>query len=1044
MSNEYSENIIVQQNAANCMKSLGWETVFAFDVEKLGERGTLGRLSYNDILLTRYVREALLTNNDWITDAQCEDAIKKLHEVSSSATAMQTNREKHLLITEGVPVQVKLPNGTQETRHARMINFDKPEQNRFIAVREMKIHGTLYHCRTDIVGYVNGLPLLFIELKRPNADVREAYTDNYTHYRNAIPQLFYYNAFLMLSTGLEARVGTLGSKYEFFQEWKRLNEGEKGSVDLETMLKGICNRGNFLDILRNFILYDDSNGRTVKILARNHQYLGVNEAVKAYANRQFNNGKLGVFWHTQGSGKSYSMVFFTQKVRRTFAGSPTFVVLTDREELNKQISDTFEACGCLGAIEARRFIASSSADLINKLHGNHSYVFTLIQKFNQRDPAPIYPDHDVIILSDEAHRTQNGVFADNMVALLPTASRLGFTGTPLFSNDNITVRTFGGWVSVYDFKRAVEDGATVPLFYENRADKLGIENPDITDRLLDAIESFDLDDNQTAKLESEMAREIHVLTSSKRLDAIARDFVEHYTDLWQTGKAMFVCINKASAVRMYDLAQGYWKDKTAAVEAAVKRAASDQEYQELSRKLAWLKETEMAVIVSQEQNEAAAFNKQGLDILPHREKMIKRDMDDEFKNPNNPFRVAFVCAMWLTGFDVKSLALIYLDKPLKAHTLMQTIARANRVYEGKSNGLIVDYIGVVKALRDALAQYTIDRENFSTDPTFDKAELLQRIVELLNEIAGLMKEHGFDLYALLQAEGFEKLALVKAGANAMCDSMDTRKRFEILARELFRIYKYVNREEITDENRALKNAISAIYDQMQEKRQHADITDLMLELQLIVNEYIEVTTNADVEGLALSRRFDLSKIDFERLREEFARVKNKNLMMKDLQDLVEERLDRMIRTNPTRIDYYDKYQKIIDAYNAEQDQAAIEKTFIDLTNLMNDLDDESKRYARTGFDNDDELAVYDLLMKESLTPAEIKQIKALAARLLENVKAKIRELNNWREKEETRSIINNLIRDVLFCGLPDSYDKEGLNTHKDKVYRFVLENYRAA
>ena len=414
------------------------------------------------------------------------------------------------------------------------------------------------------------------------------------------------------------------------------------------------------------------------------------------------------------------MVFLAQKIRRKFAGSPTFVILTDRDELNKQISDTFEACGCLGKVKAKQFIASSGDDLIIKLNGNPSYIFTLIHKFNQPNAKPIIPDHDIIVLSDEAHRTQNGIFADNMCLLLPTASRIGFTGTPLFAYDNITERTFGGYISIYDFKRAVDDGATVPLYYENRADMLEITNPEINDELLEAIEAADLDINQKAKVELELRKDIHILTSNDRLDTIAQDFVNHYSDLWTTGKAMFVCVNKTTAVRMYELAMKYWAAKTAELEKSLNTTASQQEYQELERKLAWMKSTEMAVVISQEQNEISHFEKWGLDIKPHRAKMEKRQMDKEFKDSDNPLRIVFVCAMWLTGFDVKCLSNIYLDKPLKAHTLMQTIARANRVFEGKSNGLVIDYANVVKALRKALADYTATAGGDVSDPTPDK------------------------------------------------------------------------------------------------------------------------------------------------------------------------------------------------------------------------------------------------------------------------------------------------------------------------------------
>lgn len=1050
MSWEYSENILVQNSAGNLLSdTLNWQVVYAYNKEVLGENGTLGRKSYKEIVLTRYLHSALIENNDWMTPELCNEAIKTLMAYSSSSTLMQVNREKYSMLRDGIPVKLKKPNGEFEDRLAKVFNFNESLKNHFLAVKEMKIHGDLHRRRTDIVGFVNGIPLLFIELKKQNVDVEDAYNCNYKDYQDTVPQLFHFNAFLMLSNGLEAKVGTLGSKYEFFHEWKRLNEEENGAVDLETMIRGICKKENFMDLLENFILYDTSGGKTVKILARNHQYLGVNEAIESFENRKIKEGKLGVFWHTQGSGKSYSMVFLAQKIRRKFTGSPTFVVLTDRDELNKQISDTFEACGCLGTTKAKQFIATSGDDLVQKLKGNPSFIFTLIHKFNQPQHAAIIPEHDIIILSDEAHRTQNGIFADNMCKLLPTASRIGFTGTPLFAYDNITERTFGSYVSIYDFKRAVDDGATVPLYYENRADMLDITNPEINDELLDAIESADLDINQQAKLEREMAKDIHILTSEPRLDTIAQDFVEHYSELWTTGKAMFVCINKVTALRMHNLVQKYWQQKIESIEKSLS-TLTQQEYQETSRKLEWMKNTEMGVIVSQEQNEISTFQKWGLNIKPHREKMENREMDKEFKDPENPFRIVFVCAMWLTGFDVKSLSTIYLDKPLKAHTLMQTIARANRVYEGKSNGLVVDYVGVVKALRKALADYTYMKGGKPSDPAPDKEKLLERIFALLKEISDFMNNKGFDLSTLVNAVDFDKLSKVQAGANAMCVSEEVKKRFEVMARELFKIFKYVEQHEVSDMHRAYKNAISAVYDQMQEKRKHSDTTELMVQLHQIVSEYIEVKKLSDrigeTEGeyIAGSRRFDISKIDFARLQQEFARAKNKNLLMKDLQDLIDDRLNDMMNRNPARINYYDRYQKIIEEYNAEQDKASIEKTFIDLMNLMNDLDAEEKRYVREGFENDEELAMYDLLLQDSLTSAEIKKIKQLAKVLLEKIKMKIHELDHWKDKEETQAAVDVLIRDTLWSELPESYDDTALSEYRQKIYEFVYSTYPAA
>ena len=1044
MKYEYSENVLVQDSAAALMKDeLGWEVVYAYNKEILGENGTLGRKDYHEIVLWRYFNAALKKLNPWITDAQLTEARQTLSSYLSSESLLQINEEKYFLIRDGIPVTVKKPNGKNETRKAKIIDFNDPDNNHFLAVKELKIHGDTYRRRTDIVGFVNGLPLLFVELKRNDVDVENAYIENYTDYLDTIPFLFHYNAFLMLSNGMEAKVGTLGSKYEFFHEWKRLSEADEGNVALETMLRGICRKENFLDLYENFILYDHSDGRTVKILARNHQYLGVNEAVKAYAERQLREGKLGVFWHTQGSGKSYSMLFLSQKIRRKFPGSPTIVVLTDRDELNKQICGTFEACGLLGKTEGKKFMATSGADLIEKLKGNPSFIFTLIQKFNKPDEPPIYPDHDILIMSDEAHRSQYGVFAENIERLLPTASRIGFTGTPLLSSNEITARTFGGYISVYDFKRAVEDNATVPLYYENRGEKIKeIKNPDITDRILDAIEEADLNPDQAEKVMHEFEKEVHLLTAEPRLRAIAKDFVGHYSDLWTTGKAMFVCLNKVTCVRMYDYVQEYWQQEIKALEKKIKLSASDQEQMELSRKLKWMKETEMCVVISQEQNEIQTFKKWGLDILTHRTKMEKRELDKEYKDPDSNFRVVFVCAMWLTGFDVKTLSCLYLDKPLKAHTLMQTIARANRVAAGKSNGLIIDYIGIVGALKKALNDYTKNKAGQSgIDPTIDKEVLIRQIVRAAADAEQLLAVHDFDLSALVKAEGFGKMALLKDGAEAMCSDPETKKSFETYANEISRLIKYLDRSDIEQDIRDRADAIKAIFREMQKKRKHIDTTDLMVEINRIINENVEI--EEPEEGLVESRQFDISRIDFDLLAAEFAKVKRKNLMIKDLEDLLQDRLAKMMSVNPTRVDYYVRYMGIIETYNSEQDRSTIEKTFMELMDLAKSMSEEEQRYVREGFSSDEELSIYDLLFSDNLSKDDITKIKKMSIDLLQKIKARIAEMDHWTDKQETRAAVDILIRDILFEEIPDSMF-DHLDAYRRAIYEHVYTHYKQA
>ena len=1011
MAKDYSEDQLIQRSTAEFLeKELGWKSVYAFDQETLGANGTLGRTSFHEVLLTRHLGQALKRLNPWLTDKQLQECMEHMTEHMSSQTLMQINEQKYQLIRDGIPVTHVKPNGETEEVRAKVIDFASPDKNEFLCVRELQVHGALYRRRADIVGFVNGIPLLFMELKNHDVEVVDAFNKNYHDYLDTIPQLFYHNAFIMFSNGLEARVGTIDSKWEFFHEWKRLTEEDAGSIGLPTMLRGICKKENFLDLLENFILYDHSGGRTAKILARNHQYLGVNQAVEMYRNRQYLNGKLGVFWHTQGSGKSYSMLFLAQKICRKFEGSPTFLVLTDRDELNKQISDTFENCGLLGNVKAKKFIASSGEDLKSKLKGNPSFIFSLIQKFNDANAEPIYPDHDIIVMSDEAHRTQNGIFADNLMHILPTAHRIGFTGTPLLSNDNITARTFGGYVSIYDFKRAVEDKATVPLYYENRGEKLQeLKNPEINEEIAAALEQAgDLDASQ---------------------------------DLWTSGKAMFVSYNKVTCVRMYNYVQEYWQKEIKLLEQAIEKCDSQQEVQEMERKLAWMKETDMAVVVSQEQNEIQTFQKWNLDIKPHRERMEKEELDKQFKDDDSKLRVVFVCAMWLTGFDVKTLSCLYIDKPMKAHTLMQTIARANRVAEGKTNGLIIDYIGIVKALRQALADYTANPEggNGGNDPTINKEELIKHVLEAIAAATAFLKEHDFELDRLIRAENFMKLFLLKEAANAMCETAEIRKTYCTYATTLLKLWKYLDREDITHEMKQQKDAIEAIYKELQKKRQHADITDLSVAINEIVNDHLEIeATMAAEDG---PTRFDISGINFELLRREFAKSREKNLVLKDIQELLQERIAQMLAQNPSRINFYEKYQQIIHDYNNEQNRVTIERTFEELMKLSNELTEEEKRYVREGFENDEQLSMYDVLMKDNLSKDDIKKLKSVAKELLEKIKALLATMDHPFDKQETRAAIIITIRDILWQELPESYSEESITQYRDAVYNYVSQHY---
>jgi type I restriction enzyme R subunit len=487
----YTEDTLVQQTTADYLQQqLGWQSVYAFNKEDFGPDSLLGRASDREVVLTRSLRQALLSLNPGLPDAAYDDAIRQLVDVAASETLIGANRDKHALMLDGVRVTFRNADGERVHERLRVFDFEQPESNEFLCVRELWVRGDLYLKRADIIGFVNGLPLLFIECKNIGKNLRAGFEQNYLDYKSTIPHLFHHNAIVMFGNGEQAKIGSITSEWGHFSRWKRLAEdAPPGVVEMETLLKGVCDKANFIDLFENFLLFDDKSGEPIKILARNHQFLGVNRAIESVRERRERAGRLGVFWHTQGSGKSYSMVMFTRKVHRKLGGNFTFLVLTDRDDLDKQIYQTFAGCGLVD--HDRDPCRASSGGHLRTLMAEHkAFVFSLIQKFNQDiDPDQPYTDRDdVIVVTDEAHRSQYGTLALNLRNALPNAGYIGFTGTPLFKDDEITRRIFGGYISTYDFQHAVEDQATVPLYYDARGDKLGISIGDLNERIAAKLE----------------------------------------------------------------------------------------------------------------------------------------------------------------------------------------------------------------------------------------------------------------------------------------------------------------------------------------------------------------------------------------------------------------------------------------------------------------------------------------------------------------------------------------------------------------------------
>ena len=1104
-----SEDRLVQATFAEHLeKMLGWDSVYAWNEETFGPDGTLGRAGTKEAVLTRDLRAALERLNPDLPVSAIDNAIRDLTVYNVSWSMVQNNRDFYRLLCGGVPVEYRDARKHPKFARARVIDFDNtPGSNRFLAVRELKFTGIRtpnYNRRADLVCFVNGLPLVFIELKAVHKNVREGFDNNLSDYmdESVIAHAFHHNAFLIVSNGDRARYGSITSEWGHFAEWKRLDEADKGSVDAEVLLNGMLAHDRLLDIVQNFILFDDSKpGATRKVIARNHQVLGVNRAVasverqgelklkfppekrleyrviepsleyRALAKRlpvpkrkvaetasyapggpvniveqaHPDLGRLGVFWHTQGSGKSYSMVFFAEKVRRRLEGNFTFLLMTDRNDLDDQIYRTFVGCGIADDNTPR---AASGDNLKKLLEENYRYVFSLIHKFNKDvDPKQPYSERDdIIVISDEAHRTQAGRLARNMRLALPNAAFIGFTGTPLFRQDEITKRIFGDYVSRYDFKRSEEDGATVKLVYDNRGEKLAVARTDLNDRIVAKIEEAELGPDQEALLDRLLGKDYEVITADERLDKIAADFVEHCATRWESGKSMLVCIDKITCARMHRLIVPRWQAKAAAVRetAGAKRAEAEAASDEISRdalekaaqqlaaQAVWLNETIVGIIISEAQNEVKDFKKWSFDIIPHRVRMKKGfetgdgkrvEVETAFKDPEHPFRIAIVCAMWMTGFDVECLSTLYIDKPMKAHTLMQAVARANRVYPGKDFGLIVDYNGVLKNLREALAQYALGDDDAGGVGSVGGEEIIAPIeervpalIEAIEATEAHLRKLGFDPATLIGSTGFTRIKGLKDAVEAVYTNDDAKRRFEVLAQQVFVRFKALLMEPSAFAYAERHDNIETIYRKLTERRDTADVTELLKELHRIVNEAIRTQVPGDDQAEGLT--FDLSRINVEKLRDEFAKkVRHKATVLQDIREIIEQKLAQMLVRNPSRMDYQQEYEEIIDAYNREKDRATIEETFRRLTELMGKLDIEQKRAVEEGL-SEEELALFDLLKKDDLGKAERERVKQASRDLLALIEARLKGLDRFWEKEQTKADVEVLILNKVYASLP--------------------------
>lgn len=1049
----YTEDALVEQPAIQLFSDLDWETTICWD-EVFGSLDNesltnnpmfFGRETRNDVVLFARLQTALLKLNPDINKLIIQEAIDEIARDRSAMTAISANEEVYELLTSGYVYTTNAED--EDDCVVQYIDWSDATNNDFLLCSQMSITGEIETRRPDLIGFINGLPIVFIELKASHKNLLSAYKNNLADYKNTIPKLFTYNQIIILSNGVQSKVGSISSQWEHFAEWKKVeSEKEERRVSLEVVIRGVCEQNRLLDIIENYTLYIKTK-QTIKIIAKYHQYLGVNQALCGLNNVKERDGQLGVFWHTQGSGKSFSMVFFCKKAFRKYTGNWTFVLVTDRTDLDDQIYKTFNSAG----IVTENCQADSGVQLKALLGEDHRFVFTLIQKFkgDEKGNYPVLSERDdIIVITDEAHRSQYDSLAMNMRNAMPNASFMAFTGTPLLAGEAKTQEVFGDYISIYNFADAVDDGATLPLYYENRVPEVSVSSDTIGDDIADILDQADLTEEQEARLESEFSKAYHIITREERLETIAADLVEHYINRdpfsnGMLGKAMVVSIDKATTIKMYDKVQLAWKTKLSSLKAKAKHTSGSR-LNKLQFQIEHMESTDMAVVVSGGQNDDERLAKKGLDYKPHRERFLKEKIDEKFKDPEDNLRIVFVCAMWLTGFDAPSVSTLYLDKPLKSHTLMQTIARANRVYEGKAAGQIVDYINIFSALQQALGLYgggvTEGGAPYKVDsPAKDKSELVAALGIAINELIVFLGSVDIDLTQIVSAsaDGFAKLSLLDNASEILLEPKN-KEEFTSFIRQINRIFKAIMPDDSANQYVPYRIAINIIYSQMRLKSGLSiDDEDVLDVVRNQVNDLLDESISTIRIQSNLPDPINIANIDFDALATMASSIeKPKQSDAEKLKNLIERKLQPMVLKNKTRQDLQQKFLDLIEEYNLGAYTA--EEFFNRLKGFINELEHEEKRTVREGL-AEEELAVYDLMIQDApLTEQERNQVKEIAKELT----GKMQEILviDWRKKQRTKARVKNMIEEVL-DSLPESYDDNLWPKTCSEVYMHIFEKY---
>ncbi len=1071
MANYISENDIEQACCEIIMGELGYDEHLNLWQLPNDGNAVFGRADASQVVRFDSLRDALVKLNSGAPTEVINAAIIELTQDRSFLTPFEANRAVTVLLRDGFDVPMQNERSETVNFRVRFIDFERAENNHFCIVQQLTIRGKATR-RPDLFIYVNGLPLVFIELKNAIETTRQAYDKNLTDYRRDIPQVFDYNLVAVLSNTLETKVGSMTADWEQFFNWEKIEDEKEttiaaNEIDLLRVMRALFRKETLIDLLENFVLFYADRA---KIVGKNHQFLGVNNAFEAFQKRDERNGKLGVFWHTQGSGKSFSMAFLAQKIRRKIAGNFKFVFITDREDLEDQLHKTFVRSNLINdTVRAR-----SSEDLQSRIQNTSSFVFTLIQKFKSPARGAIYPKlterDDIIVVVDEAHRSQYKDLGENMRKAMPNANFIAFTGTPLLDASETTKEWFGDYISRYDFADSVADGSTVPIYYQNRVPKVQLQNDTLNEEYSEIIEDENLSDEQKERLTREFANITTVITDNDRLESIAEDIVNHFPERGYLGKGMIISIDKLTALKMHEKVKRLWEEKIKDLRGQINVLLKDSpERLQLEQKRKWMRETEMCVIVSYDNDENEKFDAAGLNIRPHREMMNKtrgddhETIEDRFRNPNDEFRLAFVCAKWLTGFDAPTVSTLYLDKPMQNHTLMQTIARANRIAPAldekgavataeslasheKKSGLVIDYIGVFKRLEKALAKYSRPVDDKTKYAAEDFDDLVDKLEASIAVGVAFMNSHQLQIQEIIESrEIFKNLSQFKEFADALSKTEELKKEFSVYQTAITSFYEACKPDILTEE----------LLRESDYKGKFKRSKEVFEYLRKIVNRQVEAAGNYDsaqdkadilidesivsagyrIESL---KEISLSQIDFEKLKQRFHASPYKNLSISDLVDFLRNRVQQMLTQNITRIDLAQKLQEIINDYNSTSSD--VEAFFKALKEYAEKLREEEKRAASIGL-LEEELEIFDMLFVEKLNDADTKKVKTAAQALLQKLKENETQhtilTTDWYKNEQLRQNVDDMIGKILDANLPDTYDEGTFKKKWKSVYTHV-------